>query len=262
MIVGANRRVCEVAGIFCRSGPTQSGYKTAAPGGPAGSSLMTFAAVVEVVGLASNVESNYVFNRDAGGSPGWGISIAQTTGIAAFYAGNSTPATVAITTPALPTKQIVILIARYNGVPNPGNIQGSYNGVTVGPTSLGTGFSAAAVATMIGTRTTAVTHNCDYVRVYECVHLDAYDVVATYNTSYGTGFAGLYAKWAEDLQGGRYLSPPHASGLWTANDHYWSARDVVQGSGTKTTWTDRGPNAVAMTKAGVPQSCSMTPRFL
>lgn len=254
MLIPGNKRVSENAAIICRGGPTQTGFKSASPGGPAGSSLMTFACVMTYRGPALP-GNQYIFSRTSGGLSGWMFFLTADTIVT--ICANSTPAFVQVTGPALVLNQPTIVVARYNN----GSLQVFSNGVSVGTATLGTGFTLSGVATMVGTLLASSAYNANAVRVSECFMLDGYDVVASYNTSYGTGAAGLYAQWAEDLQQGRYLTCPRNAGVLGASDWYWSARDVVSGPTTKTTWTDRGLNAVALTKSGSPQGCSVTTRF-
>jgi hypothetical protein len=91
--------------------------------------------------------------------------------------------------------------------------------------------------------------------------LDTYDVVASYNTSFGVGGAGLTAQWQEDLQQGRYLTCPVNGGVWPVTSEYWSARDAVAGGGGKATWVDRSANAFVASRTGALQACSVVPRF-
>ncbi len=260
MLVPANKRVCEVPAIYCPTTVTQAGYKTAAPGGPAGSALFTFACAFETFTPGISSSYNNLWNRWNGANAGWWmrcVSTATNTTPVLVECGahNGAGGFVSTTLAAYPLKQMVIVIGRWNS----GAMSQWVNGVFTSTISSGAGFSAFAGATMIGCNVTAAANNARNSRIGECVFLDTYDVATYNNPLYGTGAAGLYAQWAEQLQQGQYLTPP--SGVWGANDAYWSSRDVVQGVSTETTWLDRSTNLYSMARTGTVLGASMIPRF-
>lgn len=230
-------------------------YSTAAPGGLAGSSLMTFF-VVFTLKRYPNSGTNCLFSRTLGGV-GYYI---QLGGTLVATATNSTPG--AVVTPAILTTTLAfnrpyIFIVRYNGVPNPGNIEGWLAGVSTGTTTLGTGYTPdAAAQTTIGGYWVGQQPAVETI-IHECGMLDTYDVVASYNTSFGVGGAGLNAQWSEDLQQGRYLTCPNNGGVWGASSEYWSARDAIVGPATKATWLDRSTNAFSAARTGAMQGSSV-----
>jgi hypothetical protein len=243
VIIPGSKRVSMRAGVICRA---NSSYVSAGGAGPAGSSLMTFFTIVTLKRVQTTVGA-FFFSRYSGS--GW--LIYEPAAAIQFYATNSTPTDVV--TPSFTITQSMvgiplILLARYNGVPNPGNIEGWINGVSTGITTLGTGYTAppGAAPTAIGSNSTAGGNPFFYT--HACGMLNTYDVAASYNTAFGTGGAGLTAQWMEDLQQGRYLTDP-TGGALGANLWYWDAKDAVVGAATKT-WIDRGPNAVSIPRAG------------
>ena len=244
MILGANKRVAEVAGVSCRDSVNVSGFIGASPSGPAGSATMTFACLLTYVRTGA-AASNYPFSR-ADGATGWYIRVVGSTGVINAGVYNSTPTNLETPNFTLTLGLPTLFIVRYTA----GTLQAWANGVSVGVTGpTGAGFTSAATPTRIGTRGSQPT-NCETVRPYECMMLDGYDAAAT--------IATLNGQWCEDFQQGRYATWPRTM---TVNDWYWSSRDAVAGSSTKATWIDRGTNAVSLAKTGAPQACSMIPRF-
>lgn len=223
-------------------------FATANPGGPAGSSVMTFFCVItclknEVVGY------QVPFNRYIGTAAGWSVWRQTSTGVIYASVVNSTPDYVITPLGAPPTLHTPLLfIVTYNN----GRIEGWINGVSTGATTLGTGYTAAAGPTVIGTSGTGGrAYPCRYTTIHEAGMLDGVDLSAS--------IAAVNAQWTEDLQQGRYLTWPRAA---VANsDWYWSARDAVLGvGGCAPTWTDRY-SASVMTRTGAPQSASVPGRF-
>lgn len=223
-------------------------YRTASPGGPQGSALMSFFCVLRMKRFPLVAAgTQYLFGTTTFGSSGWGI-VWETTQFG-MGAGNATPAL--IRTNYVPTiadigKPLILMCAW-----NSGTASGWVNGVATTPVVTGTGFTSAAQATCVGINPLTVQSPVDF-EIMECGHLDNYDFGANSPTTV------IYPQFAEDLQQGRYLTLPRAM---TANDHYWSARDAVLGPMTRATWTDRGPNAVVMNRTGAPQSGAVPTRF-
>lgn len=243
MIVAPDKRVVPVAAIAgFRTGVD---YATANPGGPAGSATMSFFFIGTFKRLPAN-GTKFVFLRTvAPGSTGWYIFLANQT--LSAVACNSTPAAVQSPGYAITAADIgrqMIVIARYLN----GTIQLWVDGVSIGTTTLGTGYTSAAAATRIGSRADGFPETT--LVMSECGVLDNYDIAAT--------VVARTAQWQEDLQHGRYLTWPRAM---TADDWYWSARDAVTGIGGKVSWLDRGPNATSMARTGVPQAAQIAPRF-
>ncbi len=221
---------------------------------------MTFAAVFETFTPGLSSSYNNIWNRWNAATAGWWIrciSTATNTTPVLVESGihNGVGGFITTTLTAYPLRCSVIVVARYGG----GFLTQWINGVA-GANVAGVGFTAASVATMVGTQGNSAAGNARNSRISECVMLDTYDAQASYsNPLYGTGVAGLTNQWAEQLQQGQYLTPP--SGVWGANDAYFSSRDVVQGIGTKTTWTDRSSNLYAATKTGAVAGASIIPRL-
>ena len=241
-------RVSEIAGVtgFGKG----ANFKTASPGGPAGSSLMTFFCVATL--LRASAGTDYLFQRFmvGGAADGWGILYEGNT--IRVFAANATPAEVSASRAVSVSmhKTPLIIVARYNGVPNPGNIQGWVNGVSTGVTPLGTGYSSAANFTAVGIDGAQIRFSPNII-IHEAGMLDGYDCAAT--------IATLNAQWTEDLQQGRPLTWPRAA--VAGSDWYWSARDAALGlGGCVPTWTDRY-SGVAMTRTGTPQSASVPGRL-
>lgn len=245
MIVAASKRVAARAGVL--GFRTGSYYATANPGGPAGSSLMTFFMVLQPTKQTLSL-INYSFSRHNGGPGGWAMYVYN--GAIEGFAYNTTPAAVSSGLVALPRDRPTIFIVRYDGTGASGGagvIQAWANGVATIPViSVTGGYLGVATATFAGARSDASFPARD-VGILEVGMLDGYDIAGS--------IAAVNAQWTEDLQQGRYLTWPRAM---TASDWYWSARDAASGvGGTKATWVDRGPNAVVMTRTGSPQSGSV-----
>lgn len=249
MLLPANKRVSENAAIISLRNGVFTGYLSASPGGPAGSATMTFGCVFMWKANSPVTGTGYLFSRSNGAVTGWGVRVVNQTGAITSFVGNSGAATVVAPSATLISGQPVIYIARYLN----GALRAWVNGLDLGTTTLGTGITTDAVATNIGMLDTGgggVQFNTNCCRISECFMLDGFDIATTVAT--------VYAQWAEDLQQGRYLTWPRAM---TASDWYWSARDAIAGPSTKPTWTDRGGNAVALTKTGSPQACSISTRY-
>lgn len=244
MIIAADKRVRSRMGVGGFRATNY--YTTANPGGPAGSSLMTFFAVFQ---CSSNALAayEYIFTHYNTSVAGWAIGRNITTGTLYGFAVNSTPALVVTPYATPPLNTPLVYIVTYNS----GTIAAWLNGVSLGSTVLGAGYTSVVTATSIGHEATTPTYPAKTTRVLEAGMLDGVDLTAS--------VPALSAQWQEDLQQGRYLTWPRTM---TASDWYWSATDIVGAGGTcGPTWTDRGPNAVPMTRTGAPQSAVVIPRF-
>jgi hypothetical protein len=255
MLIPYDKRVAPISAI---NPSANNNYATANPGGPAGSSLMTFFAVITMKRTIT-AGADVIFQRRVGAA-GWMIYMNNSNQLF-FYAANATPAFVATPAAIVPNGIPLILIGRYNGVPNPGNIEGWINGVSTGITTLGTGYTVAVSNTCIGCNSSSAAEAANDQLIHEVGMLDTYDAQASYNTAFGTGVAGLTAQWQEDLQQGRYLTDPTGSN-WGANTAYWSARDALLGVGApKLAWLDRSTNLYSMARTGAPQPAQAMARF-
>lgn len=242
MLLSHDRRVVPVPALAGFRGT--GSYATANPGGPAGSALMTFFAVFmaqRLPGTATTFEN--IFGRNNAGPAGWGIYF-STTNLLRFSAANATPAAVNVNTSVV-LQTPMVAIARYTN----GTLDAWVNGVLVGTTTLGAGYTAHANATFIGNFQGGVdpARNCT---IAECGMLNGFDIAATVATT--------TAQWQEDLQQGRDLTWPQTPDA--QNDWYWSARDAVLGRDARATWTDRIQGAI-MTRTGAPQGGQIMPRF-
>ena len=241
MIVTPDKRIVPVPAM--NAFRTGNEYQTAVPGGPAGSSLMTFFCVFTP---RKPVSTQILFCRSSALTLGWFVYISGTT--LRFGATNSTPAALEAGTFAIDASMVdrpIIGMGTYNN----GTMTVWVNGVAAGSATLGVGYTPNAVATAIGVRSAGALPAID-CKIAECGMLDGFDAGAT--------FATINSQWMEDLQQGRYLTWPRAAVV--NSDWYWSARDAIAGLSGTLTWTDRFSASVA-NSIGLPQSSQMLARF-
>lgn len=240
MIVPADKRVVPRAAM----GGFRTGneYQTASPGGPAGSSLMTWFVSFAVQRTPS---TQILFARSSALTTGWFAYLSGTT--IRFGVANSTPATVEAGTFSVAGMigQLITAIGTYNN----GVMSVWVDGVAAGTTTLGAGYTSQAVATAIGVRSAGALPAVDSL-ICDCGMLDNFNAGAT--------FAAIDAQWKEDQQQGRYLTWPRTGA--SNSDWYWSARDAIAGPNGKASWVDRF-SAVTASRTGVPQAAQVMPRF-
>lgn len=244
LVLPPNKRVVPVASTIVRA---NGAFTTANPGGPAGTSLMTFFCIFRQRRLTSTNE--VLFGRFDAGNAGWAIWVSA--GNLSASVANSTPALVTTPATSMSTTVLVgvpvIYIARYSN----GTNQAWLNGTSVGTTTLGTGYTAFSGPTTIGSRPTAANYPAQSFEIMECGMLDAFDISGTVST--------VNSQWQEDLQQGRPLTWPRSAAA--NSDWYWSMRDAVIGIGTRSTFNDRY-TSVAMTRnAGMPEAAQSMPKF-
>lgn len=256
----AGMRTVLVPGVEGFRASPASYYGTAAPagaaGGPAGSSSMTFFALMYQAQIIT--ASATLFGRTNRANGGWEI-LCTSAGLISVRAFNSTPANVAVTTPGS--------MLTFDGVPAPylivvsyqnGTISGWINGTSMGaPITLGAGYTPYAGPTTVGVRSSVASEYWTSGPVSDCGMLDAYDAGAYVDPVFGNGGPGLSARWLADLREGRYLTWPRAGAV--NSDWYWAGRDVVAGLGTLPTWTDRYTGAILL-KGNQPQGASFPSR--
>lgn len=254
MIIPYDKRVSPIPAVTGFKLTTDY-YRTATPDGLPGSSLMTFFAVATYKRYFNFTDC--LFSRGDGSlgfyiqSTGNGLRILVANGAGVTVISNDFVISGMVNIP-------LVIIARYSN----GTIQFWVNGVSVAAITTGVGYTPAVAATNIGGYAVGLQAATDWI-VHEAGVLDTYDVVASYNTAFGTSAPGLTAQWQEDLQQGRYLTCPNNGGVWGATSEYWSARDALLGGTgvTRATWLDRSTNAFSMSRFGTIQPAQSMARF-
>jgi len=241
IIVPSGKRVVPRVAI---NGRSNNNYRTANPGGAAGSSTMSFYAVCEILrDPGSTLE--YIFARNTGVNSGWRIYL-QNSLIVADVA-NSTPAlvTASISNANFIRVPLIILVTYVNGV-----ITMWINGIQQSTATLGAGFTSVSNATSIGCRSDGGSNNpLTDAYVAEVGMFQGTDLTATALAQSQT--------WMEDLQQGRYLTAPSAV---VNSDFMWSARDAIAGNYGKVSFVDRISSST-MTRTNLPQAAQIMPRF-
>ncbi len=261
MITPGSKRVCQRAGV--RNLRLASFYSVT--GGPVGSATMMYGVVFTLL-KAGNAQYWSGTNTSAGVG-GWSISL----GTGAFNVVAVNGAGTVISHQSIAGAFDVaanfgrtwILIGQLVG----GSITSSLsNTVAAGATAV-VGYTPKPAGQKVrvgvddATAFPASTVLPSYA-LHDAFLFDTYDGTGFVSATFGNGLAGINAMWQEDVQQGRYLTRP-AGGAYTANDTYFCAKDVVTGIGTKNTWTDRGGNALVLTKGGTlsPQGAALPMRL-
>ncbi len=243
LVLGDKRVVSRMAVGGWRNGHW---FITAAPGGPAGSSLMSFFFTFTLGGLST--VTGRVFQRWSGSTTGWAFWLPSANTLRVTV-GNSTPASVNITAPAFTALNVgrtFICICTYSN----GTVSLWLNAVAVAPVTLGTGYTSAALGTSIGGISASPAP--PGWRIHAAGMLDGIDLTAQ--------IATLTAQWQEDCQQGRAPTWPRVAAV--NSDWLWLADDIVGGGGTTgPIWTPRYTIADTMTRVLQPQSASFMPRF-
>lgn len=243
-------------------------YASANGVGPVGSTTMTIVCVytnlhyIHTEPLAAGASEGIFSRNNAGATTGWMFRQVDNSALAQFYVLNGAAAGCTVT--AVTYSPATMLV----GVPciavlslSANLLTARSNFSTVDATAACVGYTppGAGDPTRIGLWTSSSA--CVNCPIMDCAMFDTYAGTGFTSATYGNGLAGLIALWSEDLQQGRYLTKPQGGALG-ANDWYWSARDIVGANGsTGPVWTDRGPNATPMARAGAVQGASIMPRF-
>lgn len=253
MIIPGDKRVAQRAAV---SGLTTSRYYGAV-GGPVGAATMVWGVVFTMLRPGNaNLWSGTNLSSGVGGwvayLSGSALGVAAVSGAGVVTTHQAFPG---VFDKDVNFNRPFVLVGSLAG----GFISSSLSGgsTPATPTAMA-GYTTKPVGqkTTIGTDDSLTNggtgHTC---MVHDTFMLEGYDGTAFASATYGNGLAGINAMWQEDLQQGRYLTWPRAM---TTADWYFSARDVVLGGGAlKSTWTDRGPNALVLSRTGAPQGSSM-----
>jgi hypothetical protein len=249
MILPSDKRIASRAAIRTKRG--LGDYAPSAAGiGPVGSATMTWVTIFQM--LRTTDDFQYMFHFvDGSTTSGWVHYVNATAMTFSTFVANGAATAVGqhvrnYTVADL--NQPVIMISTLAG----GQLTSVAMNSAPAPVAV-VGYTTASLAqrVRIGAWGGSLSP-CKDMEIYECAMFQGYDGTGFVSTAFGNGLPGLQAMWAEDLQQGRYLTPPRVTAV--NSDWYWSARDVGTGGGaTKTLWTDRFTGTV-LTKIGNPQA--------